>query len=78
MIEKKEEDRAWRFEFPQEGMRPYAHYCLTCRHYLGGWRCKAYPNGILREIRDGRLLHFRELPGDQGYRYEPAPEVKAG
>ncbi len=44
--------------------------CNTCRHYLGYAKCKAYPDGIPRELI-ARLEHDTPYPGDQGYRYQP-------
>lgn len=57
--------------------------CLTCRHYLGGVLCTAYPKGIPLPILAGDIPHFESLPGygtipdDNGIVYEPIEDEEA-
>ena len=63
---------------PGERMIPL---CVVCRRLhrrrTGPLSCDAYPQGIPRPILDGRSDHRGPLPGDDGIRFEPAPEVPA-
>lgn len=45
--------------------------CLNCRHYLFGWRCEAFPDGIPAEIRLGENDHSEPVEGDSGITFEP-------
>jgi len=52
--------------------------CATCKHITGCenriLKCKAYPNGIPREILTLKEDHRNPLPGDNGIQYEPEIE----
>ena len=45
--------------------------CELCRHYTGGSRCKAFPDGIPDEIIAGVTDHIEPHPGDHGIQFEP-------
>jgi len=61
--------------------------CVMCRHYRGGLRCAAFPDGIPGDILTGTVNHEEPYEGDGGIRFEagvptldesrPLPEVKA-
>jgi hypothetical protein len=46
--------------------------CVTCRHLNPERRttCRAFPNGIPREILNGENDHHAPVAGDQGIQYE--------
>ena len=49
-----------------------ARQCATCKHAIPmSLACKAYPNGIPKEIISGRWDHREHFPGDHGILYEP-------
>lgn len=48
--------------------------CLECKHYLGGWICAAFPEGIPAEVATGLHDHEKPYPGDRGIRWEPWPD----
>ncbi len=45
--------------------------CFPCRNYLREHTCKAFPDGIPREILDGANDHHQPYPGDHGIQFEP-------
>jgi len=45
--------------------------CIFCLHHIGDFRCKAFPNGIPRELFVGKRNHNRPYPGDHGFRFKP-------
>jgi hypothetical protein len=45
--------------------------CATCRNWQGGTKCRAFPNGIPKDILKGKHDHIKPFPGDHGIRYEP-------
>ena len=45
--------------------------CFPCRNYLREHTCKAFPDGIPREILDGEVKHTKPYPGDHGIQFEP-------
>jgi hypothetical protein len=49
--------------------------CLNCRHLQGFPYCKAFPDGIPKEIQLGENQHDRPYPGDSGIQFEPFPET---
>ena len=48
-----------------------SNQCITCKNYLGFFRCAAFPESIPSEIFTGAYDHREEYEGDQGYRYDP-------
>jgi hypothetical protein len=46
--------------------------CLWCKHYLGEWKCRAFPESIPDDFRNGKNLHREPVEGDNGYQYERA------
>ena len=54
--------------------RPVAisEQCATCRHWTGGTKCRAFPNGIPQSLLKGKLDHRRPYPNDRGFRYAPS------
>lgn len=51
----------------------YSPICYSCRHFddfYTGFRCKAYPDGIPREIVLGDVDHKRPYFNDNGIQYE--------
>ena len=65
------EDRRRKFVWGPEDVKVWRHYCHSCAHWLGEWRCRAYPQGIPDPIRRAEIFHNVELPGDNGIRYKP-------
>lgn len=54
----------------EDMIRPPA-YCALCIHYnVQERRCAAFPDGIPREIYDGRIDHRRSYEGDNGLRFQ--------
>jgi hypothetical protein len=54
-----------------------APMCLYCKHFFKdeeGNKCKAFPQGIPREIFFEYYDHRKEFPGDNGIRFEPETE----
>lgn len=52
--------------------------CLRCSRFQGSprrglWTCEAFPVGIPRELRSGKVRHDVPYPGDNGILFEPAP-----
>lgn len=50
-----------------------APMCLSCKHFIEtewGNVCKAFPQGIPREIFFEYYDHRKEFPGDNGIRFE--------
>lgn len=58
--------------------------CDVCRFRhpfdpdVGVTTCDAYPDGVPGEIRYGDADHRSALPGDNGVRFEPAPNAHPG
>ncbi|HPO71215.1 MAG TPA: hypothetical protein PLU39_11810 [Armatimonadota bacterium] len=47
--------------------------CALCKHLIGiGPGCKAFPDGVPKELAHNKVWHDKPYPGDQGYRFEPA------
>ncbi|MCC7494990.1 MAG: hypothetical protein IT204_21760 [Fimbriimonadaceae bacterium] len=53
--------------------------CGMCKHYHRGGKgeltCPAFPSGIPFEIVTYAFDHRLPYPGDQGIRFEPAPDL---
>lgn len=45
--------------------------CFYCRHLTVWPKCKAFPDGIPKNIRDG-ALHDKPQQGDHGMQFSPA------
>ncbi len=52
---------------------PLAIQCNTCINFLGDGKCKAFPNGIPKELITTEYTHKEEYEGDNGIRYELKP-----
>lgn len=48
--------------------------CIECRHLvdLVEGLCRAFPEGIPKDLMQDRILHDRPYPGDHGIRFERA------
>ena len=46
--------------------------CTECKHYLGEWKCKAFPESIPSEIMLMKVEHNKPYEGDHGIQYAPA------
>lgn len=44
--------------------------CHTCVHRTSLFNCRAFPQGIPREILRGDFLHVTPYAGDRGFQYE--------
>ncbi len=50
--------------------------CLDCKNYIGPsekkgiYICKAFPDGIPRDVFWNRVYHTDNIPGDHGILYE--------
>ena len=47
--------------------------CLSCKHYVGGRFCLAFPDGIPQAVWVEDHDHRKPFPGDNGIRYEEIP-----
>ena len=46
--------------------------CFNCKHVKAKtFTCKAFPDGIPKEIADGKHDHTKSYKGDNGIRFEP-------
>jgi len=52
--------------------------CYECKHRLPEIRlvCKAFPDGIPKEMRDMAHDHRKSYPGDNGFRFEMTDEMR--
>ncbi len=39
--------------------------CKKCKHYIGGWECKAYFDGIPHSIAMGKVKHIKPIPAHE-------------
>jgi hypothetical protein len=46
--------------------------CASCKHYRGGRKCAAFPDGIPQPILDGKNDHRQPYDGDHSIQYVPA------
>jgi len=44
--------------------------CFDCIYYLDNYKCKAFPNGIPRDIVFSEADHHKPYPGDGGIQYK--------
>lgn len=54
-------------------MQYEAPICLDCKHYHNGdlgFSCKAYPEGIPKEIMTGEIDHKKPYKNDNGIQFE--------
>lgn len=58
-------DSRWR-DNPQLSACP----CNYCVYYSGDAKCKAFPNGISKEVLSGKIFHDHPLPGDHGLQFK--------
>lgn len=49
-------------------------FCMQCERYLRDGCCAAFPDGIPRDIRKGKVVHNKPYPGDRGIVYKQAAE----
>lgn len=58
----------------------YIPICFECKHFQGAWkgapRCKAFPNGIPRELMREKAKHDAPYPGDHGIQFEQYVDKK--
>ena len=52
--------------------------CAFCTHFIQGFKCKAFPDGIPDKILDGYADHRLPYPGDHGVRMELKPGLPEG
>ena len=45
--------------------------CISCKWFIDGGTCKAFPKGIPDDFLTGELQHTIPYPGDNGIQYEP-------
>lgn len=47
-------------------------FCRICQNYNadGSFSCKAFPEGIPKSILYGHEFHFKQIPGDNGIKFE--------
>jgi hypothetical protein len=45
--------------------------CITCRHWVRGGVCRAFPNGVPDVILSNEVSHKKPYRGDGGIQYEP-------
>lgn len=50
-------------------------HCKHCLNYLGGRKCRAFPDSIPNAVWQGENLHHDPVAGDQGYRFEARPSL---
>lgn len=48
--------------------------CSLCMNRLENDTCKAFPNGIPREIKINKVIHSSSVDGDNGIVFEPIRE----
>jgi hypothetical protein len=51
-------------------MIPTPPKCFKCKHFLSKQLCKAFPNGIPKEIYFEKRDHTEPFEGDNGIRFE--------
>lgn len=50
--------------------KPKGTQCNSCKHFYGFRKCKAFPDGIPRELSTSKFTHKKPYEGDHGIRYE--------
>ena len=53
----------------------YGIPCVWCQRFIhdGKWTCSAFPNGIPREVFNGKNTHQEPIRGDHGLQYKFDP-----
>ena len=66
-------DEKERVVFEPITITEYISACPSCKHLdrENPTKCKAFPDGIPREVTSGKVPHVDNIEGDHGYRYEP-------
>ena len=73
-----------RFSIPYSNPRwwwagDYTPACFECTHFWGAVkglpRCKAFPDGIPRELMGRNVKHDKAYPNDQGIQFEQYTEI---
>jgi len=54
----------------KNGEGTYFPICNNCKHNNGDLTCKAFPDGILNGILDGKLDHTLPIEGDREIVFE--------
>lgn len=56
----------------QDEVMRYSSVCTFCIHLLSGpeQKCRAFPDGIPKEIWSGQNKHNKPFPGDHGIQFE--------
>jgi hypothetical protein len=44
--------------------------CIYCKHYKGDLKCKAFSNGIPKDILSRSIYHTQSIDGDNGIEFE--------
>lgn len=44
--------------------------CYKCKHYNWDGTCKAFPEGMSKDIILNEFIHKKPYPGDNGIQYE--------
>jgi hypothetical protein len=52
------------------------YQCEFCKHLGEDWTCAAFPQEIPAAILHGEHDHRQPFPGDQGIRFEQAPDLE--
>ncbi len=57
------------------GSTAWASYCGGCKHWRGGGRCAAFPDGVPDAILECLADHRKPYPGDGGILYDGDPQL---
>ena len=57
-------------------MPSFSPICFQCKNYIKEYKCKAFPDGIPKEILIWDFEHTKKFPGqDNDILFEPTKEV---